>query len=270
MYKNYLLQSTPFFTTLLTFAIIMNLSSCKDNKEKNIGSFERIDPELSSIIGADATISIIAEGLDWSEGPLWVDKNKMLLFSDIPQNSIFKWTPEKGKELFLKPSGYTGSAPRGGETGSNGLILNSKGELVLCQHGDRRMAVMNAPLDAPKPIFTTIADTYQGKKFDSPNDAVYHSSGELFFTDPPYGLEKNTADSLKEAPYQGVYKVSTDGKVTLLIDTITRPNGIAFMPGEKTLIIANSDSTKVKWYAYDVDADNLLVNGRVFYDATDE
>ena len=238
--------------------------------KQDIANFERIDPSLSSIISDTATISIIADGFEWSEGPLWIEKSKMLLFSDIPQNSIFKWTPEKGKELYLKPSGYTGKAQRGGETGSNGLILHPNGQLVLCQHGDRRMAMMNASIDQPAPNFITLADNYQGKKFDSPNDAVYRSNGDLFFTDPPYGLEKNTDDPLKEAPYQGVYRVKPDGKIKLLTDSITRPNGIAFMPGEKTLIIANSDPKKSVWYAYDLDENDSLVNGRIFYDATPE
>lgn len=269
MNKIYCIRLSGILKATLIIAIIVSIHSCKNNKEKNIGRFERIDPELESIIGPDATVSIIAEGFDWTEGPLWIESQKMLLFSDIPQNSIYKWTAEKGKELYLKPSGYTGAAPRGGETGSNALILNSKGQLVLCQHGDRRMAVMNAPVEAPKADFTTITDNYNGKKFDSPNDAVYRSNGDLFFTDPPYGMEKNAADPLKEAPYQGIYKVSTGGKITLLIDSITRPNGIAFLPGEKTLLIANSDSLRVKWYAYDIDENDSLINGRIFYDATE-
>lgn len=232
-----------------------------------MGSFEQIHPGVKEIISSDAKIEIIAEGFDWSEGPLWIEESRMLLFSDIPENSIFKWTAEKGKELYLKPSGYTGTVSRGGETGSNALLLNKNGQLVLCQHGDRRMAKMNAPLLQPKPDFVTIADNYKGKKFDSPNDAVYRSNGDLFFTDPPYGLEKNTDDVLKEAPYQGVYKVSASGEVTLLTDSITRPNGIAFFPGEKSLIIANSDPLNPVWYMYDLDENDSLVNGKIFYNA---
>ncbi|MEJ7769243.1 MAG: SMP-30/gluconolactonase/LRE family protein [Chitinophagaceae bacterium] len=244
----------------------MSTASC--NNKNKIGYFEKSDPKIESIIGPNASISVIAEGFEWSEGPLWIEKYKMLLFSDIPQNSIFKWTAGNGKELYLKPAGYTGSAPRGGETGSNGLLMDKEGRLVLCQHGDRRMAYMNAPLDAPKPIFVSLADNFQGKKLDSPNDAVYRSNGDLFFTDPPYGLEKNALDPLKESPYQGVYKLSRDGKLTLLLDSITRPNGLAFLPGEKTLIIANSDPEKAVWYAYDLNESDTLTNGRIFYDAS--
>ncbi len=256
-----------FVITLIGFAGIF-IISCKENKQINIGNFERIDPSLALVVDADATVSIIAEGFDWSEGPLWIEKNKMLLFSDVPQNCIYKWTAEKGKELYLKPSGYTSNTPRGGETGSNGLTLNTKGQLVMCQQGERRMALMNAPLDKPKADFTIIANNYNGKKFDSPNDAVYRSNGDLFFTDPPYGLEKNATDPLKEAPYQGVYKVTPDGKVELLVDTIKRPNGIAFLPGERTILIASSDSLKAVWYAYDLNEKDSLINGRIFYDAT--
>ena len=209
-------DSLPISKLLPALILLLMIQGCKlsnhpDEKTKQkvyktTGTIERIDPELDSLVSNDAKIEIIAEGHDWTEGPVWIEEKKMLLFSDIPKNSIYKWTSEKGEELYLKPAGYTGTAQRGGETGSNGLLLNSKGQLVLCQHGDRRMAVMNAPLDTPKAEFTTLADNYMGKKFDSPNDAVYRSNGDLFFTDPPYGLEKNILDPSKAAPYQGVYK----------------------------------------------------------------
>lgn len=229
---------------------------------------ERYDPRLDKIAASEAKVEVLAEGFDWTEGPLWVEDHQMLLFSDIPQNSVYKWTEKDGVELYLKPSGYTNKAhPRGGETGANGLLLDPEGQLVLCQHGDRRIALMQAPLDQPKSDFVTIVDNFQGKKLDSPNDAVYKSNGDLYFTDPPYGLEKNVNDPLKEAPYQGVYKVGSDGEITLLLDSLSRPNGIAFFPGEGTLIIANSDPYKPYWYAYDLDEKGDLLNGRVFYDA---
>lgn len=229
-----------------------------------IGTIERFDASLNKIIKKNAVAEIIAEGFEWSEGPLWLEKQNMLLFSDIPVNTIYKWTEASGKEVYLNPSGYTGVAPRGGETGSNGLLLNKDGKLVMCQHGNRQIAMMNADVSIPKPYFTTIAGTYQSKKFNSPNDAVYKSNGDIFFTDPPYGLEKNMDDPLKEISFQGVYRATTSGEIKLLTDTITRPNGIAFMPGEKKLLIGNSDGDKPYIYAYDIGANDTLMGCKIF------
>jgi gluconolactonase len=232
---------------------------------KTIGVIERYDPSIDKIISNDARAEIIAEGFDWSEGPLWVEKYKMLLFSDVPKNTIYKWTLENGKEVFLTPSGYTGDVERGGEMGSNGLLCDKKGHLVMCQHGDRRMARMDAPINKPEPKFVTLASKYEGKRISSPNDACYNSKGELFFTDPPYGLPgRNDNDPTKETKSNGVYKVKANGDVVLLIDSLSRPNGIAFFPGEKKILVANSDPRKPNWYIYDVNGDKL-VNGRIFY-----
>jgi len=246
------------------------MAACSNNsnepgiKTKSIGSIDRMDASLDALINTGVSIEIIADGHDWTEGPVWIESEKMLLYSDIPPNKIFKWTEAKGKELYLTPSGYTGTTPRGGEPGSNGLILNKEGKLVLCQHGDRRLALMDADLNAPAAKFISLADNYLGKKLNSPNDAVFRSNGDIFFTDPPYGLAN---DSLKEIPFQGVYKV-TNGKVNLLTDSITRPNGIAFMNNEKTLLIANSDPEKAVWYLFDIAFNDSLTNGRIMHDAT--
>lgn len=230
------------------------------------GSIERLDPALDSIISKDAKIEIIADSLDWSEGPLWLEGQNMLLFSDVPQNTIYKWTAAQGMQVYLEPSGYTDTAQRGGEMGSNGLTLDQNGKLILCQCGNRQVAAMDASLDQPAAKFLPLADRYDGHRFNSPNDVVVNSAGEIFFTDPPYGLEKNMDDPKKEIPFQGVYKIKANGDVILLTDSITRPNGIAFFPGEKTLLIANSDPDKANWYAYDVDGDKL-VNGRILLSA---
>jgi gluconolactonase len=245
------------------------LAGCQTKQSyQTIGEIERLDASLDSIVSPGAKAEIIAEGFHWSEGPLWIEKNKMLLFSDVPTNTIYQWTAEKGKEIYLTPSGYTDTIKRGGETGSNGLLLDNSGNLVLCQCGNRQMAKMNAPLDRPMAKFTSLARLYKGKRFNSPNDAVYNSKGELFFTDPPYGLEKNMDDPNKEIPFQGVYKVKTSGEVVLLTDTLTRPNGIVFLPGEKTLLVANSDPAKCIWYAFDTGDNDSLLNARIFYNAT--
>ncbi|HYE53658.1 MAG TPA: SMP-30/gluconolactonase/LRE family protein [Chitinophagaceae bacterium] len=233
------------------------------------GSIERMHPALDAIVANNTDFEIIAEGFEWSEGPLWIEQHNMLLFSDVPRNTIYKWTANKGKEVYLTPSGYTGTVARGGETGSNGLALNPAGKLVLCQHGNRQVAWMDADLLNPQPNFKPIANNYEGKKFNSPNDVTFDKQGNAYFTDPPYGLEKNADDPLKEIPFQGVYKATPSGKVTLITDSITRPNGIAITPDGRTLIVANSDPSKAMWYAFDINGDSVT-NGRVFYDATAE
>ncbi len=236
-------------------------------KYKTTGTIERIDAALDAIIDTSAKAEIIAEGFEWSEGPLWIEKDSMLLFSDVPTNTIYKWTATKGKEVYLKPSGYTDSIPSTcKEPGSNGLVLDSEGNLVLCQHGDRRMARMDAPLNKPAAKFITLADKYNNKRFSSPNDAVY-DLGELFFTDPPYGLStQDDNDPKKEIPFNGVYKLKKDRTVILLTDSISRPNGIAFFPGGKRLLVANSDPDKPNWYSFDVSGDSFT-NGKIFYSA---
>jgi gluconolactonase len=251
----------------LILSLLISTSCMAQTTYKTIGTLERYDEALDKIVSKDAKAEIITDGFLWAEGPCWIEKHKMLLFSDVRRNTVFKWTEAKGKEVYLTPSGYTGSVPRGGEMGSNGLTLDNKGNLVLCQDGDRKMSRMDAPLDKPQAKFVTLADKWDGKKFNSPNDAVFNSKGELFFTDPPYGLVTGSDnDPAKEIKFNGVYKVKKNGEVILLLDSLTRPNGIAFFPGEKKILIANSDPQKPNWYIYDVDGDKLK-NGRIFYSA---
>ena len=247
---------------VLSGSLLLNLSA--SSQYRITGELERKDAALDAIISPTAKAEIIAEGLDWSEGALWLEKYKMLLFSDVPQNIVYKWTEAKGKEIYLTPSGYTDSAKRGGEMGSNGLLIDKNGKLVLCQHGNRQMARMNNSINDPQSSFTTIAGMYDGKRFNSPNDATFNKKGELFFTDPPYGLEKQANDPSKETTWNGVYKVKKSGEVILLADSLTRPNGIAFFPGGKKLLVANSDPQKPNWYVFDIKGDSLA-NGKIFY-----
>lgn len=247
---------------------VLALAACKapENKRPTIGSIERTDPSINEIIDADASIEILSDGYTWSEGPVWVESEKMLLFSDVPENTVYRWTEADSIQVFLRPSGYTGTvASNSREEGSNGLALSPDGRLVLCQHGDRRLAILDAPLNAPEANYTTLADKYDGKRFNSPNDVAVRKNGDYFFTDPPYGLPK---DTLQEIPFQGVYKLSGN-HVTLLVDSLTRPNGIAFTPDERTVIIANSDRNKAILYAYDLGEDDAFTNGRVFFDGTE-
>ena len=257
-------MKTPIVLALL-FPLFI---SCSKKEERTLGSIERIDPSLDAIVDDNAKVEIIAEGFEWSEGPLWLKDQNMLIFSDVPKNIVYKWTEGKAAETYLTPSGYTGeNSPYSGEEGSNGLFLSNDGKLVLCQHGDRKVSLMDAPLDAPAAKFLPLADNFEGKKLNSPNDGTFNGKGDLFFTDPPYGLPKQAEDSTKEIPFQGVYRVSNH-QIVLLTDSVTRPNGIALFPGEKTLIVANSDPAKAVWYTFDLAENDSITNGRVFYDAT--
>ena len=265
--------------TVFLLVLAAALTGCKSSKNEargsaedshgktkasyaTLGSIERNDKAIDDLIAPDAKIEKLAEGFDWAEGPVWMKKGGYLLFSDVPQNVVFKWKEGEGVTKFLKPSGYTGSKPRGGEPGSNGLTTDRDGMLVLCQHGDRR--VVRLEKDGR---FTPIAQFYNFQRFNSPNDLDYKSNGDLYFTDPPYGLEKLNDDPAKELKQNGVYRVTPKGQVSLMIDNLTYPNGIAFSPDEKTLYVAVSDTNKPVIMSYDVKADGTLVNGRVFFDA---
>ena len=263
----------------ITPLILMVLSglifSCSSQTEKKadtsqlqtIGEVKRLSEAIDELIAEDAQVEILAKGFTWAEGPVWVPKINAVLYTDVPQNTIYQWSPTSGNEVFINPSGYTGYAPASREAGANGLALDADGSLIMCQHGDRRVAKFTGSLSDPSPLFETIADRYQGKRFNSPNDLAIHSNGDIYFTDPPYGLANQDEDSLKEISFNGVYKVSKSGEVLLLDSTLTRPNGIAFSPDEKTLYVANSDPEMAVWYAYDVTLDGVD-NKRLFFDAT--
>jgi gluconate:H+ symporter, GntP family len=235
---------------------------------QQVPGIERLDPALDELVAPDAAVEILAEGYEWSEGPVWVRDGGFLLFSDIPQNAIYRWKEGEGARLYLRPSGYTGSEARGGESGSNGLTLDREGRLVLAQHGDRRIARMDAPLDDPRPAFTTLADRHDGARFNSPNDLAFHSAGDLYFTDPAYGLPKGWDDPAREMDFAGVFRLARDGAVTLLTREMTRPNGLAFSPDERRLYVAQSDAGAALWRVFDVTADGGIENSRILFDAT--
>ena len=244
------------------------ISIIKEPSFKTTGSIERLTDAINELIPKEAKIEVLAEGFTWTEGPLWVADGRYLLFSDIPPNRIMKWSEKEGVSLYLTPSGYTGEIARQGESGSNGLLLDDTGNLILCQHGDRRLAKMTTALTNPQPQFETIVDNYQGKKLNSPNDAIYDSRGNLYFTDPPYGLVGQVNDPTKELAFQGVYRYSKEGQLTLITDKLTRPNGIGLSPDEKTLYVACSDPKAATWTAFSLNEDGTVAEERLFYDAT--
>lgn len=231
---------------------------------------ERLSPALDAIVPADVVIEVIATGFEWTEGPLWVESTHALLFSDVPANIVYAWREGKRVSEWLKPSGYTGTRPRGGEPGANGLALDADGQLLLCQHGDRRIARLTAPLAAPEPAFETVAARYDGRRFNSPNDLIVDASGNVWFTDPPYGLEGGADDPARELEVFGVYRIDSGGGVELIIDDLSRPNGIGLSPDESVLYVSNSDPERAIWMSYRIGPDGSLSDGAVFFDATAE
>jgi len=265
------------FIAALSVASLLALPGCNQpilTDYSAIGIIHRYDPAaFDELVSPKVSIEKLDEGFDWAEGPVWIrnQKAESLIFSDIPKNSVMIWREEQQASVLIQPSGYTGPKRRGGEPGSNGLAIDRDGNLILCQHGDRRLAMLerSATFGALlNPTFKTLADRYEGKRFNSPNDLAIKSNGDIYFTDPPYGLEGGEKDPEKELDFQGVYRLGKDGTVTLLTKELSRPNGIAFSPDERTLYVANSDPAHAVWMAYPVGSDGLLGQGRVFFDAT--
>jgi gluconolactonase len=266
----------------LAFGVVVHLA-CQDRENKQsarpggdakssivpasrqtLGTIERLDPALGELLSPDAKVEILAGGFDWAEGPVWLPDQKKVLFSDVPRNIIYQWQqgmPEA--TVYLTPSGYTGTIPRGGEPGSNGLTLDKEGRVVACAHGDR--AIVRLEKDGKR---TILVDKYQGKRFNSPNDLCHDKAGNLYFTDPIYGLEKKENDPKRELDFCGVYRLSPDGKLTLLTKDLTRPNGVALSPDQKTMYVNVSDPQAPIIWAFDLKSDGTLGQGRKLFDAS--
>lgn len=259
---------------ILGLIFFFGIVSCSNQQPEEstyqtTGSIDMISPDLAKIIDKDAKIEVLKGGFIWSEGPLWLGNEQKLIFTDVPSNIIYEWSEKDGLLEYLKPSGYTQVIKNSGIGGGNGLLLNEDGSLIICQHGDRRVAKMLSSTSKPEPEFETLAGTFEGKRFNSPNDAVYDNHGNLYFTDPPYGLKGQDDDPAKELAFNGVYSLAPNGALTLLIDDLTRPNGIALSPDNRKLYVANSDPERCLWMVYDHELDGTIKNGKVFFDATE-
>jgi gluconolactonase len=247
----------------ITIAFLILLYFQSHAQQKSVGKILALDPHFYDLIAQGTQVEVLADSFIWAEGPVWVKQDAFLLFSDIPRNTIYKWKEGMGVSIFLRPSGYTGLLPYSHEPGSNGLIIDRKGELVACEHGDRRITAM--PLT--KGGKWTLADNYRGKRFNSPNDIVQKSNGDFYFTDPYYGLPERDKDTGREMAFTGVFRISGDRNVSLLVDSLL-PNGLAFSPDEKILYVGQSDPQRPIILAYPVRGDGTLGNGRLFFDAT--
>ena len=227
------------------------------------GVILRVDPRLDALVPADARIEKLADGFVFTEGPVWIRSESRLLFSDVRANTIYQWTEAEGASTFIDPV-FEGDVTGRRSISSNGLTLDAEGRLIICEHGNRLISRLEA--DGTR---TTLVDRYQGRRLNSPNDAVYSTDGWLYFTDPPYGLEGLEESPMRELDFNGIYRLAPDGELELLYADQTRPNGIALSPDERTLYVANSDANQKVWYAYAV-GDDGLSNPRVFYDVNDQ
>jgi gluconolactonase len=250
---------------LSIFAISLIWISC--STKSKIGSIEVWDQELATVVDTTLAATYLAEGFVWSEGPLWLEKENKLIFTDVPKNIIWSWDEKNGLQKYLQPSGYTLAETGNAGEGANGLLLNANNQLVLCQHGDRRMAIMQSDLQNPSANFTTIVHKWENKRLNSPNDAVYDANGNLFFTDPPYGLKNDDKDTLKEISFSGLYLYTKTDSLKLLSTQFTRPNGLALFPGDSLLLVANSDPNQAYWKLLSI-RNNSIVKEKIWFDAT--
>ena len=231
-----------------------------------LGSIERLDPAFDAIVPPDWRIEKLAEGFRWSEGPVWIPSGNHLLFTDVPDNTLYRWSERDGLSVFLKPSGYEGKETGlFREPGANGLFPDSESAILLADHGNR----MVARLDLATKRKTPLATRFDGKRFNSPNDVIRRRDGVIFFTDPPYGLEGLNESKLKELDFNGVYRLDLDGSVHVIDREMTFPNGLALTPDERTLYVANSDRKQPVWMAFSLNERGDALGKRTFADSSD-
>ena len=236
------------------------------DRPEPIGRIERFDPALDAIVAPGAQVEKLAEGFTWAEGPAWIRAGGYLLFTDVPANTLYRWSAKDGLSIFLKPSGYEGPQRSGlREPGANGLIVADDRSILLADSGNR--AIARLALDSRRK--TMLATHFAGRRFNSPNDLVRRADGTIFFTDPPYGLAGLNASPDKELDFNGVYRLSPDGTVAVIDRSLSYPNGIVLSPDERVLFVANSDPQRPVWIAYDLNAAGEPTGRRIFADASD-
>lgn len=257
------------FHVLATTGLLFSFSAVEAEPWPGVGEVNRYAEAMDRLVAADAVIERLTdEQFTWSEGPVWVPGGDYVLFSDVPENVIWKWSVDGGLESFLQPSALVDGRPvdPSGQ-GSNGLYLDLEGQVLVADHGSRSLY----RLDPGSKMRSVLASDFEGKRFNSPNDLVVSRvrwPGTVFFTDPPYGLTGDDNSELKEIDFNGVYRLDPDGEVTLLEAGLPRPNGIALSPDETTLYVANSFRENTVWMAYALDeAGGIAGEGRVFASA---
>lgn len=251
--------------SIAALALAPGLARAADMRRRLVGGVTRIDPRLDAVIDPAARPEVLATGYGWAEGPVWSARGDYLLFSDVPGNTVWRWSEAGSASRFLQPSGLAGSVPEGiGEPGANGLALDRQGRLVMADSGARAIA----RVDLATRRKTILVDRFEGKRFNSPNDLAVARSGAIYFTDPPYGLKGGLSSPLREMDYQGVYRLDPDGKLRLLDRALSLPNGIALSPDERTLFVTLSDEKRPEILAYPLGPEGMPSGDpRLFYDA---
>ncbi|MGO1597001.1 MAG: SMP-30/gluconolactonase/LRE family protein [Sphingobacterium sp.] len=246
----------------IIFSLLLSYNAGSDH----FGTIKRIevlDPQLEKIINIDAEVELLADGMQWTEGPVWVKQGGFLLFSDPALNTIYRWDEENGLVEFIKPSGYEGTDGYSSEPGTNGLLVNHDGDLIACDHGNRRIA----RIDIATKQKEALVDRWDGKRFNSPNDICQHPSGDYYFTDPPYGLPDREKDTInREIEANGVYRLDKNGDVEQIISDLDRPNGIALSGDATKLYVALSDGSKPYIMEYALTDGKPTDDGKIFFD----
>jgi gluconolactonase len=264
-----------YFFSFLLLALFLSLMGCGGGSKAPAEAEASPEPRQAELIlfkeapahglRLQGPIRKLAGDLVFTEGPVWLPDGR-LLFTDVPANRIYQWKEGEELSIFMEPSGLTpADAPDPsylGNGGANGLLLDNEGRLLICQHGNRQLVRME-----PDSSLSVLASHFRGKRLNSPNDLAIRANGDIYFTDPPYGLPKGDQDPRKELPFNGVYRIS-QGEITLLDSTLSRPNGLAFSPDERHLYVAVSDPAHKVWYRYEVDEAGLLQNRKLLHDAT--
>ncbi|RZA11333.1 MAG: SMP-30/gluconolactonase/LRE family protein, partial [Lysobacteraceae bacterium] len=254
-------------SAILMVAVALAAVACASPGSVRSGRIHAYAPGLEAVVDAGARVEQLAQGFTWAEGPAWLGgADGALLFTDVPENRMHRWSQRGGVSLFLHPSGYDGPPTAVlREPGANGLLVERTGNVLLADSGSRLVARMD-PASKRK---TVLADRFDGRRFNSPNDVAKRSDGAIYFTDPPYGLAGIEASPARELAFSGVYRLDRDGSVHLLDDSLAFPNGIAFSPDQRTLYVSNSDPAHPLWIAYALDDAGNVQSRRVLADASD-
>ena len=224
------------------------------------------DDRFYKFINADSQAQVLADGLGWAEGPVWVDSLDALLFSDVAEDKIYRWDETSGLTDYLFPSGHAPDSMGSAWRGSNGLAIDNSGALVLAQQSSRRLARMSAPVSKPAPEYEILASHFNGKSLNSPNDLSVHRSGDIYFTDPPYGLDGFEKSPAIELDLFGVFRLSRDNKLSVVTGDLEKPNGIALSADYSTLYVSNSETGKAQIIAIELDGQGNPKNSRLFFD----